>query len=123
VAPFKAHDMSNNSFVTADGGEIGRTQVFQADVCGIEPCVSCSTLGVLAGAMGLEPASSEFGEIRLVGDSGFHDLAVVRGSGFHYSLGAITGHANFRIAPVGSQLRFWDFRIRRETCYTETKRD
>jgi len=39
VAPFKAQNMALNSYVTADGGEMGRAQVVQAEAAGIAPTV------------------------------------------------------------------------------------
>ncbi len=39
VAPFKSQNMALNSFITRDGGEMGRAQVVQAEAAGILPDV------------------------------------------------------------------------------------
>jgi len=39
VVPFKAQNMALNSYVTKDGGEMGRAQVAQAEAAGLDPAV------------------------------------------------------------------------------------
>ncbi len=40
VAPFKSQNMALNSYVTRDGGEMGRAQVVQAEAAGLAPSVA-----------------------------------------------------------------------------------
>jgi cobyric acid synthase CobQ/L-threonine-O-3-phosphate decarboxylase len=79
VAPFKAQNMSLNSFVTPDGGEMGRAQVVQAQACRLEPDVRMNP--VL-----LKPNSDTGSQIilhgKVIGNMHFRDYAEKRKSLF-----------------------------------------
>lgn len=62
VAPFKSQNMSNNSYVTSDGKEIGRAQGLQAEAAGTEAIVWMNPIL-------LKPRSDQQAEVVLLGET------------------------------------------------------
>lgn len=60
VAPFKSQNMALNSFITADGKEMGRAQVFQAEAAGVAPDVRMNPIL-------LKPSTDSDAQIVLMG--------------------------------------------------------
>ena len=122
VAPFKAQNMALNSFVTAGGGEIGRSQAVQAFAAGIEPRVdmnpvllkpqadNCSQLIVRGKARGTYDAKGYYGRngrlMPVIRDAygslaSEYDIIVIEGAGSPAEINLIKKEtANMRIAEM-----------------------
>lgn len=61
VAPFKAQNMALNSYITADGLEMGRAQVMQAEAAGVAPDVRMNPIL-------LKPTSDEGSQVIINGE-------------------------------------------------------
>ena len=61
TAPFKSQNMALNSYITADGMEMGRAQVMQAEAAGIAPDVRMNPIL-------LKPTSDSGSQVIVNGD-------------------------------------------------------
>ncbi|MFD1425997.1 adenosylcobyric acid synthase [Kroppenstedtia sanguinis] len=84
VAPFKAQNMALNSYVTRDGGEIGRAQGVQAEACGVDATVDMNPIL-------LKPTGERHSQIVLRGQPHSHmDAFTFRGEFHTYAWKVVT---------------------------------
>lgn len=69
VAPFKSQNMALNSYITEDGGEMGRAQVVQAEAAGKKPDVRMNPIL-------LKPSTDKIAQVILMGKA-MDDLGAV----------------------------------------------
>ncbi len=131
VAPFKAQNMSNNSAVTEEGGEIGRAQACQAEACRVAVTNDLNPLllkptgekqsqvvlqGKVKGSIGSDFGITRLDEFkRLIADSydrlaSRHDVVLIEGAGGCAELNLrhrdlanewITDYANAKVILIG----------------------
>jgi adenosylcobyric acid synthase len=94
VAPFKAQNMSNNSF-PARGGEIGRAQAAQAEACGLEPVTDMNPI--------LLKPHSQLGAQVIVNGKVWRDLSAAA-YGEHFDL--LLGHVLDAYQRLAHQYEF-----------------
>jgi adenosylcobyric acid synthase len=122
VAPFKSQNMALNSFVTADGGEMGRAQVVQAMAAGLDPTVEMNpillkpeadhksqvvVMGRPRGSMGFRDYRALRPELLVIVEEALerlrqaHDLIVIEGAGSPAEINLKAGEiVNMRIARL-----------------------
>lgn len=75
--PFKAQNMALNSFVTKEGGEMGRAQVVQAEAAGVEPLVAMNPIL-------LKPTGNSSSQVIVMGKA----VATMKASEYHEGFAA-----------------------------------